>query len=182
MPDVAISVGAFLRRCVQRLPRRCALLCCGAQNFCAALRRALEILTAATRSIRFIRRWRRSFRSLAMTTLYHSPIWVDVGIDPYEIHKNPLRLPRRHEVMPPYGRYTYPHPHKKRNGHGPFLFLLSTHRFLPTYPMPSREATERVAVSSTPGSAVLGEATVSAGVAGVEGVFLGGSLAITVSA
>ena len=36
--------------------------CCGAQNFCAALRRALEILTAATRSPRCIRPWRRSAR------------------------------------------------------------------------------------------------------------------------
>ena len=47
--------------------------CCGAQNFCAALRRTLEILTAATRSPRFIRHRRRSDRSprarcaLAMT-------------------------------------------------------------------------------------------------------------------
>ena len=36
--------------------------CCGAQNFCAASRRALEILTAATRSPRCIRHWRRSAR------------------------------------------------------------------------------------------------------------------------
>ena len=38
--------------------------CCGAQNFFAALRRALEILTAATRSPRCIRHRRRSVRSL----------------------------------------------------------------------------------------------------------------------
>ena len=37
--------------------------CCGAQNFCAALRRALEILTAATRSAPCIRHRRRSPRS-----------------------------------------------------------------------------------------------------------------------
>ena len=38
--------------------------CCGAQNFFAASRRALEILTAATRSPRCIRHRRRSVRSL----------------------------------------------------------------------------------------------------------------------
>ena len=37
--------------------------CCGAQNFCAALRRTLEILTAATRSPRFFCHWQRSARS-----------------------------------------------------------------------------------------------------------------------
>ena len=37
--------------------------CCGAQNFCAALRRTLEILTAATRSPRFLCHWQRSVRS-----------------------------------------------------------------------------------------------------------------------
>ena len=37
--------------------------CCGAQNFRAALRRTLEILTAATRSPRCIRHRRRSDRS-----------------------------------------------------------------------------------------------------------------------
>ena len=37
--------------------------CCGAQNFCAALRRTLEILTAATRSPRFSCHWQRSARS-----------------------------------------------------------------------------------------------------------------------
>ena len=37
--------------------------CCGAQNFCAALRRPLEILTAATRSPRFICHRQRSARS-----------------------------------------------------------------------------------------------------------------------
>ena len=45
-----------------------ASLCCGAQNFCAASRRALEILTAATRSPRFIRHRRRSDRSLRRPT------------------------------------------------------------------------------------------------------------------
>ena len=54
--------------------------CCGAQNFCAALRRTLEILTAATRSPRFIRHRRRSDRSprarcsLAMTILKRSGV------------------------------------------------------------------------------------------------------------
>ena len=43
--------------------RRGRCPCCGARNFCAALRRTLEILTAATRSLRFIRHWRRSVRS-----------------------------------------------------------------------------------------------------------------------
>ena len=43
--------------------RRAAGSCCGAQNFCAALRRTLEILTAATRSFHFFRHWRRSIRS-----------------------------------------------------------------------------------------------------------------------
>ena len=37
--------------------------CCGAQNFCAALRRTLEILTAATRSPRFLCHRQRSVRS-----------------------------------------------------------------------------------------------------------------------
>ncbi len=37
-----------------------AMSCCGAQNFCAALRRALEILTAATRSPCFICHWQRT--------------------------------------------------------------------------------------------------------------------------
>ena len=44
--------------------RRAGWSCCGAQNFCAALRRTLEILTAATRSFRFIRHRRRSIHSL----------------------------------------------------------------------------------------------------------------------
>ncbi len=43
--------------------RRAGWSCCGAQNFCAALRRTLEILTAATRSFRFIRHRRRSIHS-----------------------------------------------------------------------------------------------------------------------
>ena len=67
--------------------------CCGAQNFCAALRRALEILTAATRSPRFFCHWQRSARSprarcaLAMTGIF---AWgavknrrVDRGVRPY---------------------------------------------------------------------------------------------------
>ena len=41
----------------------CGCPCCGAQNFCAALRRTLEILTAATRSPRFFCHWQRSARS-----------------------------------------------------------------------------------------------------------------------
>ena len=45
------------------LPVAAKVSCCGAQNFHAALRRTLEILTAATRSPRFIRHWRRSDRS-----------------------------------------------------------------------------------------------------------------------
>ena len=54
----------------------CGCPCCGSQNFCAALRRTLEILTAATRSPRFLCHWQRSVRSprarcaLAMTGLY----------------------------------------------------------------------------------------------------------------
>ena len=43
--------------------RRGRWSCCGAQNFCAALRRTLEILTAATRSLRFLCHWQRSVRS-----------------------------------------------------------------------------------------------------------------------
>ena len=43
--------------------RRAGCSCCGAQNFYAALRRTLKILTAATRSSRFFRHWRRSIRS-----------------------------------------------------------------------------------------------------------------------
>ena len=38
--------------------------CCGAQNFCAAIRLSLKILTAATRSPRFFCHWQRSIRSL----------------------------------------------------------------------------------------------------------------------
>ena len=41
----------------------CGCPCCGAQNFCAALRRTLEILTAATLSPRFFCHWQRSVRS-----------------------------------------------------------------------------------------------------------------------
>ena len=37
--------------------------CCGAQNFCAALRRTLEILTATTRSLRSLCHRQRSARS-----------------------------------------------------------------------------------------------------------------------
>ena len=53
--------------------------CCGAQNFCAASRRTLEILTAATRSPRFFCHWQRSVCSprarcaLAMTELESFP-------------------------------------------------------------------------------------------------------------
>ena len=54
--------GCFALRREVLLPMA-ASLCCGAQNFCAALRRALEILTAATRSPRCIRHRRRSDRS-----------------------------------------------------------------------------------------------------------------------
>ena len=43
--------------------RRGRWSCCGTQNFCAALRRTLEILTAATRSLRFLCHWQRSVRS-----------------------------------------------------------------------------------------------------------------------
>ncbi len=58
--------GLWSARPTHRLPiefRRARRPCCGAQNFCAALRRALEILTAATRSPCFIRHRRRSVRS-----------------------------------------------------------------------------------------------------------------------
>ena len=41
----------------------CGCPCCGAQNFCAALRRTLKILTAATRSPRFFCHRQRSVRS-----------------------------------------------------------------------------------------------------------------------
>ena len=41
----------------------CGCSCCGAQNFHAALRRTLEILTAATRSPRFFCHRQRSVRS-----------------------------------------------------------------------------------------------------------------------
>ena len=43
--------------------RRGRWSCCGVQNFCAALRRTLEILTAATRSPRFLCHWQHSVRS-----------------------------------------------------------------------------------------------------------------------
>ena len=43
--------------------RRGRWSCCGAQNFCAALRRTPPILTAATRSSRFFCYWQRSIRS-----------------------------------------------------------------------------------------------------------------------
>ena len=46
-----------------RTVRRAGWSCCGAQNFCAALRRTLEILTAATRSLRFLCHRQRSVRS-----------------------------------------------------------------------------------------------------------------------
>ena len=50
-------------RTIYRALRRGRWSCCGAQNFCAALRRTLKILAAATRSSRFIRHRRRSIRS-----------------------------------------------------------------------------------------------------------------------
>ena len=46
-----------------------AIACCGAQNFCAALGRALEILAAATRSLRCICHRQRSDRSPPKTIL-----------------------------------------------------------------------------------------------------------------
>ena len=59
--------------------------CCGAQNFRAALRRPLKILTAATRSSRFLCHRQRSIRSphqcahwFAMTIL-GSAVHVDGG-------------------------------------------------------------------------------------------------------
>ena len=58
--------GRRPRRPVRAAPpslRRAGRSCCGAQNFRAALRRPLKILTAATRSSRFIRHRRRSIRS-----------------------------------------------------------------------------------------------------------------------
>ena len=58
---------ADLRHLDYGFPRRFALLCCGSQNFHAAFRRALEILTAATRSPRCICHRQRSVRSLGMT-------------------------------------------------------------------------------------------------------------------
>ena len=54
---------ADLRHLDYGFPRRFALLCCGSQNFHAAFRRALEILTAATRSPRCICHRQRSDRS-----------------------------------------------------------------------------------------------------------------------
>ena len=68
--------------------------CCGAQNFCAALRRTLEILTAATRSPRFSCHRQRSVRSpqpvtsvtgFAMTHCKECVGRADVGIGPYEV-------------------------------------------------------------------------------------------------
>ena len=49
--------------------------CCGAQNFCAALRRPLKILTAATRSSRFIRHRRRSIRSPHQRARWFAMTW-----------------------------------------------------------------------------------------------------------
>ena len=46
-----------------RTVRRVGWSCCGAQNFCAALRLSLKILTAATRSLRFLCHRQRSVRS-----------------------------------------------------------------------------------------------------------------------
>ena len=78
----------------ESLGRGCGCPCCGAQNFCAALRRTLEILTAATRSPRFLCHWQRSVRSPralcapAMTAFFHEegnekrPAWAGRGI-PY---------------------------------------------------------------------------------------------------
>ena len=65
----------------------CGCPCCGAQNFCAALRLSLKILTAATRSPRFFCHWQRSVCSprarcaLAMTYFLHGvrfsgPMWA----------------------------------------------------------------------------------------------------------
>ena len=60
--------------------------CCGAQNFCAALRRTLEILTAATCSLRFLCHWQRSVRSP------HRPAPCTTCNPPYG---RPLRSPAR---------------------------------------------------------------------------------------
>ena len=51
--------------CVRRSLETIRVSCCGTKNFHAALRRTLEILTAATRSPRCIRHRRRSDRSPA---------------------------------------------------------------------------------------------------------------------
>ena len=52
--------------------RRGRWSCCGAQNFCAALRRTLKILTAATRSLRFLCHRQRSVRSPHRPAVLHS--------------------------------------------------------------------------------------------------------------
>ena len=51
--------------------RRGRWSCCGAQNFCAALRRTLKILTAATRSLRCFCHWQRSVRSPHRPAVLH---------------------------------------------------------------------------------------------------------------
>ena len=66
--------------------RRGRWSCCGAQNFCAALRRTLEILTAATRSLRFLCHWQRSVRSPHRPAPPHSlqcVIAQALGASPY---------------------------------------------------------------------------------------------------
>ena len=52
--------------------------CCGAQNFCAALRLTLKILTAATRSLRFLCHRQRSVRSPHRPALPYPPVKLPV--------------------------------------------------------------------------------------------------------
>ena len=68
--------------------------CCGAQNFRAALRRPLKILTAATRSSRFFCHRQRSIRSPHQRARWFAMTGNFFG--------SAVRIGRRHTRVPPY--------------------------------------------------------------------------------
>ena len=94
---------------VHRLPRRFALLCCGAQNFCAVLQRALEILTAATRSPCCFRHRRRTALSLGMTGLCGSSggaMWASPPTTVYRTRSSSAGRRRRRPLRAVYCQHT----------------------------------------------------------------------------
>ena len=86
--------------------------CCGAQNFRAALRRPLKILTAATRSSRFLCHRQRSIRSPHQSADWFAMTGFEkevrgragrCGYRPLRRAWGAVRDERRGVVTPPYG-------------------------------------------------------------------------------